>query len=131
MKKLLILFTLLFSTVMFSSTSFADWKKVTEDVSGNTYYVDIENIKEHGGYVYYWILRDYLKPDKWGDISGKKYMLGDCKIFRFKNLSYSFHKEPMGKGTAEVQQPAKESQGWKYPSPDSQYASILKSVCGR
>ena len=128
-KLLLILFTLLFSTLMFSSTSFADWKKITGDVRGNTYYVDFKNLKEHGGYVYFWVLKDYLKPDESGEMSGKKYMLVDCKILRFQNLSFSFHKEPMGKGTGDVQRPVKESQGWKYAAPDTQYGVVLNSVC--
>ena len=31
--------------VMFSSPSYADWRRVSESVSGNTYYVDIERIR--------------------------------------------------------------------------------------
>ena len=52
MKTLTILLALTFY-VMFSSTSFADWKRVTETVDGETFYVDFEGIRKHGGYVYY------------------------------------------------------------------------------
>ena len=45
MKTLLTVFTLVF-TLMFSSTSFADWTKVTEDVKRNIYNVDYERIKK-------------------------------------------------------------------------------------
>jgi hypothetical protein len=53
MKRILapILIALTF-TVMFSSTSFSGWTKVTESVDGNTFYVDFERIRKHGGYVY-------------------------------------------------------------------------------
>ena len=53
MKKLTLIFTLLFSTVMFSSPSYAEyfsspsdaeWTKVNKDADGNTNYVDFESI---------------------------------------------------------------------------------------
>ena len=101
MKKTIILLTLIF-TVMFSSPSYAEWTKVGEGVSGNTYYVDFERIKKHGGYVYYWDLSDYLKPIVPSVLSAKTYKQGDCKLFRVKILSFSHHKEPMGGGTGKT-----------------------------
>ena len=128
LRTILILTTLIFS-VMFSSTSFAEWRKVSENVNGTIYYVDFERIRKHGGYVYYWRLDDYLKPTKYGDLSGKVYHQGDCQLFRFKGLSFSFHKEPMGGGTGEVIEPRGDNANWKYPSPNSVNEVILKSVC--
>lgn len=130
MKRILapILIALTF-TVMFSSTSSAGWTKVSEGVKGNTFYVDFERIRKHDGYVYYWKMTDFLKPDFWGHFSDKAYFQGDCKLFRFKTLSYSFHKEPMGRGTGDVQEPW--NKGWRYPSPNSSSETILKSVCSR
>ena len=126
MKKLT-LTTLVFSLLMFSSTSFADWTKVSENADGYTFYVDFERIRKHGGYVYFWSLDDYLKPNKSGYLSDKVYQQGDCKLFRFKYLSFSFHKEPMGEGTGEIEnKPDKE---WNYPSPNSSIEEILKKVC--
>ena len=46
MKKLTLIFTLLVSTVMFSSPSYSEWTKVNEDVKGNSFYVDFERIKK-------------------------------------------------------------------------------------
>ena len=127
MKILTILLTLTF-TVMFSSPSFADWKKVSESVDGDTFYVDFERIRKHDGYVYWWELGDYLKPDELGDLSSKTYKQGDCKLFRYKFLSGSFYTEPMGGGTpsASSNEPDKE---WRYPPPNSSIEFILKSVC--
>ena len=125
MKKLTLLTALIF-TVMFSSTSFADWTKVGENVEGGIFYVDFERIRKHGGYVYWWELSDYSKPDKWGNLSEKLYVQGDCKMFRVKNLSYSFHKEPMGEGTGDTENP---SGKWGYPPPNSSIEIVLKSVC--
>jgi hypothetical protein len=112
---------------MFSSTSYAEWTKVNESVKrDNTFYVDFERIRKVDGYVYFWILRDYLKSTETGVLSGKVYNQGDCKLFRFKLLMYLFHKEPMGGGNARSEIPSGE---WNYPPPNSVYETILKSVC--
>jgi hypothetical protein len=130
MKKLILI--LLFSTVIFSSPSYAEWTGVSEGTgtnSGNFFYVDFERMRKHDGYVYWWNLTDFLKPTEYGDFSAKSYHQGDCKLFRFKKLSFSFHKEPMGGGTGEmINKPDKE---WTYPSPNSVNEIILKAVCNR
>ena len=126
MKNLLLIFTLLFSTVFFSSPSYAEWTKVDEG-GGNTFYVDFERIRKHDGFVYWWELGDYLKPQM-GYLSAKSYNQGDCKLFRLKVLSYSWHKEPMGGGTGiTVNIP----DNWRYPNPKSIDEYKLKSVCSR
>ena len=122
MKTLLTISTLLF-TLMFSSTSFADWTKLGAHMSGTTYYVDFDRIRKHDGFVYYWVLGDYLKPQN-GNLSAKVYTQGDCKLFRYKILSVFGHKEPMGAGTGESYQVEEK---WEYPPPDD----FLKSVCSR
>ena len=124
-----ILLTTLAVTLMFSSPSFADWTKVGEDKNGTTYYVDFERIRKHNGFVYYWDLSDYVKLDKDGDSSVKVYIQGDCILLRYKVLSGSFYKDPMGKGTPSTSiKPDKE---WDYPSSNSPTEVILKKVCSR
>ena len=117
-------------TVMFSSTSFADWTWQGESVDGEvTFYVDFERIRKHDGYVYFWYLGDYLKPTETGLLSAKKYHQGDCKLFRFKRLNYSFHNEPMGRDTGDSFSP--KNPEWKYPPPDTVIETVLKTVCSR
>ena len=114
---------------MFSpSTSFAGWSEVGTNVDGDTYYVDFERIRKHDGYVYFWELIDFLKPTPYGHLSGKIYIQGDCKKLRYKYLSASFHKGPMGGGeTSEIDnKPDKE---WDYPPPNSVIETVLKLVC--
>ena len=127
MRKLTLILTTLIFSVMFSpSTSFAEWTKVSENV-GATFYVDFERIRKHDGYVYYWELIDYLKPDEDGNFSAKVYFQVDCKKFRLKLLSGSSHKGSMGGGTGEIDNtPDKD---WNYPPPDSSGEETLKSVC--
>ena len=83
--------------------------------------------EKKGGYVTYWVLRNYLKPDKFGMLSGKTYYQGDCKLFRYKSLSGSFHKEPMGGGSSINYSP--KNPDWKYPPSNSVIEEILKSYC--
>ena len=116
---------LLFSA-MFSSTSFADWTKVGENVKG-TFYVDFERIRKHGGYVYFWELGDYLKPNSAGNLSSELYFQGDCELFRYKGLNWFFHKEPMGEGPAQISNDADKE--WNYPPPNSVDEIVLKTVC--
>jgi hypothetical protein len=129
MKKLLLISTLLFSTLMFSTPSYGEWTKVSENVEGNSFYVDFERIRKHSGYVYFWKLTNYLKPTEYGDLSSKVYGEADCKKFGYKSLSFSFYKEPMGGGTGEVQEPVEK--GWHYPPPNSSIEVVLKRVCNQ
>ena len=98
-----------------------------ESEIGN-HYLDFDIIRKHDGLVYYWYLIDYLRPDTDGDLSYKNYKQGDCKLFRFKWLSGSFHKEPMGGGTGVVDN---DPNKWTYPPPNSVSEVILKQVCNR
>jgi len=123
-----VLIALTFS-VMFSSTSFAGWTKVSEDTLGTTFYVDFERIRKHDGFVYYWVLIDFLKPDKWGNLSGKTYKQGDCNLFRVKFLSNVHHKQQMGRDIGESS--SSKNPEWTYLPPNTFWENILKSVCGR
>ena len=129
MKKLTLIFTLLFSILMFSSTSFAEWTKVGKHKkSYYTFYVDFERVRNIDGYVYFWELRNFIKPI--GNYSSLSfYQQGDCKLFRIKILSGSFHTKPMGDGTADTDN--QKYGEWNYPHPDSTEEAILKAVCSR
>ena len=122
MKKIL---TLLFS-ILISFNSYGEWKYLHDDVNGNSNYIDMDRIREHGGYVYYWTLIDYLKPTKHGHMSSKMYVQGDCGVHRIKYLSYTHSKQPMGEG-GETNNPPNPK--WVYPGPDSIGELMLKTVC--
>ena len=131
MKKLTFIFTLLFLTVMFSSVSHSKWTKVGESAtSGNTWYVDFDRIRKHDDYVYYWELHDYLKLDKYGDMSAINYKQVDCQLLAYKFLSDTYYTKPMGQGSisASSNTPDKE---WEYAQPNSVSEQLLKSVCSR
>ena len=94
MKKLLLLSFLWFSI----NTYAASWEKVV-DVDGDTYYVDLENIKRHNGYIYYWTMYDYLEPmPKLGFLSGIGKYKVDCQQKKQTWISLSLYSQNMGKG---------------------------------
>ncbi len=97
-------------------------------MSGTIFYIDLEKIRKHDGYVYYWELVDYLKPIN-GVWSAKVYKQGNCKQFRFKFLSFSFYKDPMGNGTADTSNAI--DKNWIYPPPISSAETVLKTVCSQ
>ena len=128
MKSLPTIFTLVFS-VMFSSTSFAEWTEVGVTSNGYTHYLDLERIRKHKGFIYWWDMIDQPKPDEKGTWSRKAYMEGDCKLFRYRYLSISIHKEPMVGGTGVTHN--YDDEPWEYPPPNSAGEVKLKSVCSR
>ena len=126
-KKITLGITLFFSTLMIASPAYADWEWVAENEIGNNFYVDFDRMRKNNGYTYFWHLVDRLEPSDTGLLSYKVYNQGDCEVFRFKNLSFSFHKQPMGEGSEEtISLPNPE---WNYPPPNSSAEGILKLVC--
>ena len=125
MKKITLLLVIIF-TFLFSTTSWGDWKYVTESVSGIKYYYDKDRIRKSGKYLYFWDLIDSIKPIK-GDLSSTTYVQLDCSIFRFKRLKLQFYNESMGEGKMTTDEiPDKE---WWYPKPDSYNEYMFNKIC--
>lgn len=129
MKKHVILLTISF-TLMLSTASFAEWRKVTETAKA-TFYINLDRFRKVDGFVYYLTLMDYLEPGPYGDLSTKFFTQGDCRSFRYKYLNYFFHKEPMGGGTGRSIVPKGEVATWQYPLSDGPDELILKIVCNQ
>ena len=129
-KKITLGITLLFSTLMFAcGKADVDWRKVTENVNGDNFYVDFDRIRTNGGYVYWWELQDYLEPTEFGHLSYKVYTRGDCEMFRVKTISGISYKQPMGEGSGETYSPPDPE--WSYFPPNSAGEETLKQVCRR
>jgi hypothetical protein len=126
MKKTSLIFTIVF-TMMFSSSIFSEWKEISKTVNGSTFYLDFERIRKHDGYVYYWFLVDFLKPDEDGDLSSKSYQEGDCKLFRTRDLSFVNHQQSMGRDIGKSYNT--KNPEWAYPSPNTLNEIMLKIVC--
>jgi len=116
------------STVALASPVFAEWTAVSESVSGSTYYIDYDTVKENNGYVYYWELQDRLKPTETGILSVKFLMEVDCDIPRkIRPLSFVFYNQPMGGGNGDAQKSLIDE--WKYASPNSVFETLTNAVC--
>jgi hypothetical protein len=121
MKKLLLL---LFS-ILFSLTSNGEWKSFGETPYG-TWYVQLDSIEESDGYVYYEILRDFPKVDKYGFLSNKVLGKADCESNKVNGISGFMSKTHMGNGPGENIYIPDE---WTSPDEDSEPGKILKWVC--
>ena len=91
--------------------------------------MDLDRIRKNDGYVYFWAVTDFLKPDKYGDMSSKIYREVDCKAFRQRDLTYFFYKQPMGGGQGESFNP--DNPEWKYPPPESVVEFMMDTVCAQ
>ena len=128
MKKLNIIAAALASTVAFASPVFAGWTEASKSVDGDTWYIDYDTVKENNGYVYYWRLSNYLKPDQFGDLSAKVLREADCDIPRkSRALSGIFYKQPMGGGSGDTETAS--SDEWNYQSPDSVGEIMTNAAC--
>ena len=129
-RKITLGITLFFSTLMFASNAYADWEMVALDEDLSAFHVDFDRIRTNNGYVYWWTIKDYLDSYSSTGVSSREtYRQGDCEMFRYKMLSYSYRTQPTGEGSSGEQYSPPSR--WKYPSPNSVYEKILNQVCRR
>ena len=123
MKKLL---AFLFS-IFISFNSYGGWEFFAEHNNGTKLYLNKDTIREHDGYVYYWILGDYLVPPVDPYMSTTFYVQGDCGTMRHKDLTFIHHHQPMGNGESDRDTEYKPI--WEYATPDSLNYDFLDYVC--
>ena len=111
---------------MLSFSSYAGWTKLIEDGDGDSYYIDFDTIEEKNGHVYWWQMRDYLKPSK-GNKIVKTLTKGDCAISRSSGVSYIFYKPPMIGGEKDLFSPIKPE--WDYLVSGSVAKKLLDVSC--
>ena len=116
---------ILFTTLLlFSVNGFAfNWKKVTTNMSGDTFYVDVSNIKKHNGLVYFWILNDYLEPSEFGTNSTINKLKVDCGEEKQTWLGSTSYTQSMGRGNIIFEG---NSNTIQYPKPKSIRYIVMK-----
>ena len=62
MKKLLFISLLTFSINVVA----VNWVKIEDNTGGDSFYVDVDDIKKSNGHIYYWNLINFIKPSKNG-----------------------------------------------------------------
>ena len=129
MRNLLPTLILLFSYLFCSIIQAKDWTEVTKGQNGHIFFVNMENLNESKGYIYFWQLINYYEQDEYGDLSAKIYVKAECKSFKFKWLKVSYHKMLMGKDYVKPDNPSKIVSGWQFPSIGSTSYAVLDHVC--
>ena len=92
MKKLLPLILFCFCINGYSS----NWKKISENQKGDSFYIDMNDIKKNNGFIYYWELID-LKEPVYGALSSIRNFKANCSEKRKAMLSTSSYTGQMGK----------------------------------
>ena len=127
MKKLNLYFILLFSSLIFSSTSYAEWKFISQTTALSKYYVDTERVIKQNKLIYYWELTDYVDEGGYGYLSDITRVVVDCELIRYKNLQINNYKGAMG--TGKVTGSGKISETWVYPLPNTIKEATTTFVC--
>ena len=116
-----------------SNSSFASWIFVTDNVEGDDYYIDTDNIRESNDLMYFWMLSNYLKPISSGIMSVKTYVEVDCESLGFKSLQMSFYAMPMSEGNPVFTTSTTSSlsnENYSYAEPDTANYVMLAAACG-
>ena len=126
MKKILVPLFLL----IISFNAYGEWKDVTQVQANDnvyTFYVDFDSIKTNGN-VYYWGLRDALKPDQFGDLSLKFLKEVHCNTpLKSRFLSRLYYTQPMGKGSTSTEN--NKPSEWIFLPPESGGEEQANIVC--
>ncbi len=110
-------------------TKSRDWTEITKGQNGHIFFVDMENLYIHKGYIYFWQLINYNDQDEYGDMSAKIYVKAECEVFKFKWLKVSYHKMSMAKDYVKPNNPSKLVSEWQFPSIGSTSYAVLDHVC--
>ncbi|MAI29543.1 MAG: hypothetical protein CMP38_04970 [Rickettsiales bacterium] len=117
MKKLLLLTLLCFSINGFAF----NWKKIGEDESFSVY-IDVDNINERNGLVYYWSLHD--TPSITSSTIFKSKV--DCIEERVVVTTLTIYNQPMGKGEISL---SLVPDAFHYPQPNTSMYLEMKFAC--
>ena len=117
---------LILSLILFSNTSFAEWKSVSFSNDAITY-VDTARIKKRGGFVYFWELVDVVDTKKITLFkSFRAYNKADCFDLSYTALQTEYFKTHMAKGTS-FQSAGQQKK--KYATPNSVMERAINYVC--
>ena len=102
-----------------------EWTKVASNSGGDNYHLDLDNVKEYDGYIYYWEWDEYLKPAN-AIMGAIVYNQGDCNLGRTNALTVIFYDNPRLKGQGDPYTPPV---NWVYQTPGSVGKSVLDYIC--
>lgn len=105
----------------------AEWIDVAESESGVIFYVDKETIKKEGNLVKVWVLINYKKAGRSGQLSSKHKQEYDCAKERTRDVSVTGYSRNMGKG--DVIATGHYLSEWSEIAPDTVQREVMQFVC--
>ena len=73
MRNSIFIIVILFAFLFCLGTKAKDWTEITKGQNGHIFFVDMENLNESRGYIYFWQLINYNEQDEYGDMAAKIY----------------------------------------------------------
>jgi hypothetical protein len=136
MKKVNLILLVLF-IFSFSKDVLAEWKKITTNLNGDSFYIDLNKIEKNNELVKFWVLIDSSKKassKRSGIKSVKTQQQCECESSKYKTITWSFYSLQMGKGKSTDKSDFyadhfMSSNYWTYPSPKSSEEKVIKIVC--
>ena len=115
----------------------AEWEKVTTNLNGDSFYIDLNKIEKNNKLVRFWVLIDSSKKassKRSGIKSVKTQQQCECRSYKYKTITWSFHSLQMGKGESTNKSDFyadhfMSNNYWTYPSPRSSEEKVIKIVC--
>lgn len=115
---------------MTSAPALAEWSFLDKAAGGSEWFIDFATIKK-GKTTRAWILNNYSKDEKSGDMSASALALheANCGEEQTRRLTIIFYSGSFGAGsvTSQDNKPGE----WKYPAPGTILEDVLKALCGK
>jgi hypothetical protein len=122
MKKLLIFLT----SILVSFNTYSEWTEIAENTDGDSYFIELDTIKNNNEHLDWWVLTDYIEPTANAHNSSKIFYHGDCNKKRYKQFFGIWYKELMGNGFSEIHG---FDSNWVYPSSGTIGEFLLNYAC--
>ena len=112
------------------NTVHAEWKKIGQNVNGDTYYLDFTRVEESKmfDYIIYYVLADYKNPLMGDFLSLESTIAVDCAIGKQLDIGSIYYAESMGRGYGIEAPPTLETE-WISPPPNSVMDVLMKKIC--
>lgn len=122
-----------FVSVLATTASAENWVQISSSVEGGArQYVDLDRIERHLGAVDLWRVLDYPAPQR--EIDSKPFVSQlvhtefDCPARAMRQVSRSWHAEPMGKGP--LVHEVRDAALWEIDSIDESSQPLWDIACG-
>jgi hypothetical protein len=112
--------------IVLSTSAWAEWTEVFQNMSGDIFYVDISTLKT-GQRPRIWIFARYARVSSTTGIGSTRQLVdGDCAEGRIRVLSSTFFSDRDG---IKVDSVTNDPERWSYPAPETFNSELFKILC--